>query len=420
MSETLSFPVAATLGNITGPASDGVLIGQLTATDPDTVLLKGLASTALLCITDDGGLYVSETTPIQEATADDVEVLPATPAVDDACYFGHATETFAKIALNETTQGAGTWTILWEYWNGTAWASLAGVTDGTTGFTAAAGWVTVVWTLPSTWAKCTVDGVDGYWVRGRVSAYTSITTAPQIGQGYIYPTSPTWTDDTTDFTDAGASDCAAVPAYPGIGDGLYIGYSEPFTKVKVTIGTAGVATWTVALKYWDGSAWTAVTAALVEDDTAGWTTGTSTYYVHFVPPSDWTANTATNGPNSQTGYFVVMEITAFTSMTTQPLITQGWVLPVTTSTDGFTCPYKGTIVKVSCSAQTASATNADSVFLLMNFTQGTSASFTWTKADPNLEITVSLAVLAGDELGIVQITEDGTTEFANATFMLTI
>ena len=420
MAQSISFSVPTALGNIAGPATDGVLAGQLTAADPTKVLLKGLASTALLCITDDGGLYVNETTPIQEATADDVEVLPATPAVDDAIYFGHATETFAKIALNQTTQGAGTWTVTWQYWNGTAWTALSGVTDGTTAFTAAVGFVTVVWSTPTDWASCPVDNIDGYWVRAVVATYSAITTAPQIGQGYIYPVSPTWTDDTTDFTDAGASDCAALPAYPGVGDGLYIGYGEKFTKVKATIGTAGVATWTVSLKYWDGSAWTAVTAALVEDDTAGWTTGTSTYYVHFVPPSDWVANTAANGPNSQTGFFVVMEITAFTSVTTQPLITQGWVLPLVTGADGVSSPVKSTVTKVSCSAQTASATNANSVFLLINTTTGASSSFTWTKADPNLEATVSLAVRIADEVALVQITEDGTTEFADANFILTL
>jgi hypothetical protein len=55
-----------------------------------------------------------------------------------------------------STQGAGTWTITWEFWNGTSWTALSGVTDGTTGFKAAAGSHDVTWTMPSTWVDCEV------------------------------------------------------------------------------------------------------------------------------------------------------------------------------------------------------------------------------------------------------------------------
>src|SRR3990172_12503028 len=99
MSTTLTFPVAGTLGNIEGGAADGVLAGQLPATSPSKFLLKSLY-VAGRCYTDDGGLYVNETTPFGEATADDVEVLPAVPANDDAVYVGHATVKFGQVDVN--------------------------------------------------------------------------------------------------------------------------------------------------------------------------------------------------------------------------------------------------------------------------------------------------------------------------------
>lgn len=127
----------------------------------------------------DAGAFVDETTEANESTADDMTLLPAVPAVDDAYYFG-ADEAFISLEVN-VNQGAGSWTITWEYWNGAAWAALSGVSDGTTGFTTS-GINNVTFTLPSDWARNTVNSQGPfYYVRGRVSAYTSVTTQP-LGQ----------------------------------------------------------------------------------------------------------------------------------------------------------------------------------------------------------------------------------------------
>jgi len=411
MPENFSISVPGNLGNNAGPASDGVLYGQLTPTNPSKVLLKSLA-TAGLAYTDDGGVYVNETTPFGEATADDVEVLPATPAADDAFYVGHGTEQFARIDLNTTTQGDGVWTITWEYWDGDAWVALAGVTDGTTGFTSATGWASVTYTLPTDWSQCTIDGVLGYWIRARVSAYTSATTAPQVGQGWVITCDATWVDDTTDFTDAGAGDVALLPSYPVVGDGLYVGYTEKFCKMKVTTSQARTGTATLGLKYWNGSAWTALTT--LADDSVGWSATAGTHLIHFTPPSDWVANTAANGPNGQTGFFVVMELTALTSVTQAPLATQGWVYPLKTGASGTRVPVPCTSFEVSYQAQTASGTTADSKFLIINATQGTCVESTWTKADTHDSEVLSLTFAKNDAFVLAQIIEDGTTEFADA------
>lgn len=419
MTLLLNYTVPGNLGNVAGANADGVLLGKMTAAAAAKALLKSRA-VAGLCITDDGGAYTDETTPFGEATGDDVEVLPATPAVGDAVYFGHATLQFDRVDLNLTTDGDGTWTIAWEYWNGTEFTALADVTDGTGGFIASAtGWLSVTYTLPGDWAKNTVDGVNAYWIRARVATYSAVTTAPQVGQGYIITQAADagWTDDTEDFNDSGAGDVAALPAYPIAGDGLYIGHAtQKFCKVRVTVSQARTGTATITWKYWNGSAWTALTS--VDDDSVGFSAGTSTYLVHFTPPADWVANTGANGPNGQAGYFVVAELTAITSVTAQPLITQGWVFPLTTGAGGMAAPVGGTITRVDMGAGTKSGTTADSKFILVNVSQGTCVEFTWTKAEPIDYADVSLAVSAGDELALVQITEDGTTEFADANFQI--
>lgn len=135
-------------------------------------------------VADDGGIQASETAAAQNLTANDMALLPAVPAVNDAYYFGHANQ-FDLVKLNLGTQGVGVWTITWDYWNGVAWAALPDTNDDTNGFTAIAGWHDVSFTRPGDWATTTVLGMNLYWIRARVSAYTSITTQPMGTQSKV-------------------------------------------------------------------------------------------------------------------------------------------------------------------------------------------------------------------------------------------
>lgn len=421
MAQIMTLPLPGTLGNVTGAGSDGVVLGALTFDDPDTALLKSRVAASGLCITEVSNLYTNETTAFNENTADDVEVIDATPTGDDANYFGHATSTFGRLDVNITTKAVSLVAdVLWQYWNGSAWTGLSGVTDGTEGWAVdATGVVSVTFTVPSDWAKCTVDNVNGYWIRSVLNDDGTVTTPPQVGQGWIIldADDAVWTDDTTDFTDAGAGDVDLLPSYPIVGDGFYIGYSEKFCKVKVVTSQERTGTATISLKYWDGSAWSAVTT--VEDDSTGYSETAGTHIIHFIPPTDWTANTADDGPNGEAGYFVVMEMTAITDVTQQPQATRGYVLPYKTGASGYPIPGTGRVTKVNMNAQTASASNADSKFILANVTKGTFDDFTWTQADACDNDTVSLYCNADDEIAVVQVTEDGTTEFADASLQLT-
>jgi len=159
-------------------------------------------------IADDGGSMTDETTAANNATPDDMTLLPSTPAVDDAYYFGFDLE-FTELNLNISTVGAGSWTIVWEYWDGDSWELVTGISDGTSGFTVGA-WNAVSWTLPSDWAKTTVNSQGPYYyIRARVSVYTSITTQP-LGQQVLveadvadpdYSSGGTYTEITFSDTD---------------------------------------------------------------------------------------------------------------------------------------------------------------------------------------------------------------------------
>ena len=81
-------------------------------------------------------------------------------------------------------------------------------------------------------------------------------------------------------------------------------------------------------------------------------------------------------------------------------------------------PDAATFVKATGNALTKSATNTDSVFMLINTRSGAFDTFTWTKGDPLVTATIGLSGIAGDNLVLTQITEDGTTELANGQLLL--
>lgn len=136
------------------------------------------------CRVDDSGAFTNEDTPWSDATADDVEVF-VSPTTNDAIYFGHATTRFKYIVFNLTTPAVGSFAITWEYWDGSTWNNMAdnGLSDGSTSFTAVAGWKQVNFGTLSGWTPTTVNSVSAYWIRARLSTFTSMSTLPQIGQG---------------------------------------------------------------------------------------------------------------------------------------------------------------------------------------------------------------------------------------------
>ena len=148
--------------------------------------IEGETDTAIDCAyLDDGGVFTDYTTEFNNATVDDVELMPATEVVNDAFYFGYSTA-FPSLKLNIGQAAVGT-AITWEYWDGAAWSSWSPV-DNTDGFTIL-GTNIVAADEPGDWATTAVNGSTKYWIRARVST-ASFTTQPLLTQGWIHERDP--------------------------------------------------------------------------------------------------------------------------------------------------------------------------------------------------------------------------------------
>lgn len=144
--------------------------------------------------------------------------------------------------------------------------------------------------------------------------------APLACGGAVYhDDSPlTDTDETAQANSAAVNDMHLLPSPGAVGDGYYFGLNNPFDRVAINLGTAGAGTWTITWKYYNGITWMAIT--IKTDETAHFRT-TGIKGCHWVRPGDWVATTIA-GMNL---YWVKAEITAYTSMSTQPLGTQAWL-----------------------------------------------------------------------------------------------
>jgi len=136
---------------------------------------------------DDGGTFTSETAAKTEDASEDIDLLPNDPiATNDALYFG-SSERFGSLDVVIGQPGVGVWELTWEYWNGSSWTALSGVSDGTNDFKTR-GKNRVEWTLPTDWEKVVVNDKLHYWARARVSAPDpSPTTQPRGSAVWIGP-----------------------------------------------------------------------------------------------------------------------------------------------------------------------------------------------------------------------------------------
>jgi len=110
------------------------------------------------------------------------EVAGSTPALNDCMYFGASSPFFALI-LNvgiAVVKNAG---LAYEYWTGAAWAAVGASCDlNYTGLSS------LVTSGKSNWAVTTINGQNLYWIRVRISSFTSWTTSPtQTGQLVYVP-----------------------------------------------------------------------------------------------------------------------------------------------------------------------------------------------------------------------------------------
>lgn len=128
-----------------------------------------------------GASFVDITDAANDSATGTAFPFPTGSGVNDACYFG-SDRIFSLLKVNTGTAGIGTYTVTWEYWNGSAWAALTDVTDGTGNFKTT-GLQTVDYAVPDDWATTAVNSNTRFWVRARRDAGTS-TTRPVITQAF--------------------------------------------------------------------------------------------------------------------------------------------------------------------------------------------------------------------------------------------
>ena len=134
----------------------------------------------------DAPTYTNETSQATNPTANDMTLLPASPALGDCYYFG-SSHTFTHLKITVGQAGVGSWDIDWEYWNGTTWASLGTYYDDTKGFMLS-GQRYLIITPPGDWALTRVPpdtGMNLYWIRARLTSFSSITTQPKGTQAWV-------------------------------------------------------------------------------------------------------------------------------------------------------------------------------------------------------------------------------------------
>ena len=122
--------------------------------------------------------YTDETVDINDAGANDVAV----PTVTTYDITFSSRSVFGKLTINVGTAATGG-AYAWQYFNGTAWTALSGVTDNTNGFTTS-GTNDVTFTIPTNWARASHDvEVPAYFVRAICN--TSPSVAASLTQGWI-------------------------------------------------------------------------------------------------------------------------------------------------------------------------------------------------------------------------------------------
>jgi len=158
-----------------------------------------------------------------------------------------------------------------------------------------------------------------------IGVATAAYSSEAVGAGIWHDDSPpTDTDYTTQVNNATANDFPLLPSPGAVGDGFYFGLSDPFDSLCLNIGTPGAGTWTITWKYYNGITWTAL--PLKYDETNHFRAAAGYRWVALNGrPGDWAQTTLL----TYTLYFIKAEITAYTSMTTQPLGTQAWLIRYT-------------------------------------------------------------------------------------------
>ena len=125
--------------------------------------------------------YTDYTAEAREDTANDVPLLPSPIGAGDALYVGLQNNLPFIIEINQTTAGAGTYTISLTYWNGASWVSLSEVGEIPYYDHKSVDLVRSAWAFPSNAVAVDVNGQTAYWVKISYVSGT-LTTQPLAGR----------------------------------------------------------------------------------------------------------------------------------------------------------------------------------------------------------------------------------------------
>ena len=143
------------------------------------------AEFALSVQLDDGGVFTDFTAAAADPVPGDVQLLPPTLTTDDAISFGLSVP-WGTVTVLIAQSGVGTYTVIYEYWDGATFQPAVGVVDRTSGFTAAPGEYDIDHTPQPGWVATTVNGVLAYHIQARANPVTSMTTQPLATSVRIY------------------------------------------------------------------------------------------------------------------------------------------------------------------------------------------------------------------------------------------
>jgi hypothetical protein len=130
-----------------------------------------------------GGVQTDETTAARSGAGNDMNLPPMTPALGDKYYIG-SNYPFRGVWLNIGIAGAGNWSVLWYYWNGSGWAVCPGEDDQTSSFMQS-GMRRVNWSLPGDWATKTIQSMTLFWAKAEVTYYNNQSARPYGTQAWV-------------------------------------------------------------------------------------------------------------------------------------------------------------------------------------------------------------------------------------------
>ena len=255
---------------------------------------------------DDGGSFTNYTTNFNNDGINDVQLIPSAEVMNDAFYFGYAYK-FNGLTLNIGTAGVGN-TIVWEYWNGSAWTSLT-VTDLTSGFTVLTNHIHL--TDDTTNPVTSVNATDQATVNTLLNEIKTDYNAHRVSTTF---------HDVADTTNVvAAADATDLATSITLANEIKTDYNAHRSQATVHPHNDDENTVTSA----DGTdlATTITLANEIKGDYNGHLVATkAANTVKFTPPDSWSKCFV----NSSEQYWIRSRVSV-AAFTTQPLLTQGWV-----------------------------------------------------------------------------------------------